>query len=298
MRLVRVGILVSNKKWAHLHERGIFDSRTAVEYVRVRSLADLDRLDVLLSKISDFSNTPLDWVKSSPVMHITPFHTQRVFADRWAIARNCGDAVPVPPTYLIESSEDILTLPRGTQKILKTRIACGPPSAHVMQIVSSTEDGIEFFNHMNLLPLIAQTFIPHTGEFFKCFVIGERRFVFKRLDGLGDGLSGRSRAFSSAELSKAVGARVEDPELLKQIEGILYACKTAMGTDLFGADIVQHAITGALFVVDLNYFPSFSELGNFGPLLDEYCLAHAERCKVHTRDSGIDQTSAVAPDAV
>ena len=113
---------------------------------------------------------------------------------------------------------------------------------------------------------IVQEFIPHE-EFLKIFVIGKEIFVFKRkVERMKDGEITRPKI-------SCVSARevVLSNDLSRRLQMIATSISSIFKFELFGFDVIESG--EQLFVVDVNYFPTFKELGGekFRQLLDQYC---------------------------
>ena len=279
---ITVAVVVSEKKWRVLSTRGVFmfrpQSPFPVRYVFVNSGSELTAVqpDVILSKISDRPDVQRTMLRMGDGAQVASVDAQRVATDRWLIAdriMRCGcGVVHVPHSIRLEGPGDAdRTEPFFHQHgkgIVKPRQACGPADSHHMQIVTTRDEVREFIAQAG--PAVLQAFIPHDSDFIKVFVIGTRVFAFRRssVDGKTTGV------FSSQDIGKSIGGPfpVDDPALLRCIEVITAKCAELFEFSLFGIDLVQDQRDGRLYVVDLNFFPSFSELGDsFGPLLDEYC---------------------------
>jgi inositol-1,3,4-trisphosphate 5/6-kinase/inositol-tetrakisphosphate 1-kinase len=66
-------------------------------------------------------------------------------------------------------------------------------------------------------------------------------------------------------------------EMLSQeeIAPVVTALRHAFGLELFGFDILVSCHSKELFVVDVNYFPSYKEVSNFPSLLAKYLTQRA-----------------------
>ena len=189
--------------------------------------------------------------------------------------------IDFPKTHLISCDSDIC----GVKKFpvfLKTQIACGPSASHLMMIANSAPDVVSFFHSPELThgvtqidhkSIIAQTFLDHE-IFLKVFVVGENVFVFDRKVG----------AMKSGKIFRPIVTIPDHNEhhhdqsiWFSQIQSIARKLSSAFHFDLFGFDVIES--NKKLFVVDVNFFPTFKELGGFGfrKLLDSYCQTLVRR---------------------
>lgn len=264
-----MAVIVSDKKWATLSARHVFDFRGLVRYSRVISSTDFERVspDLVLAKISDSPEWRGELSGYDGSTQVASVKSQLVVHDRWLTYERLKDRVRLPETRYIESEEE--TEFNG-KVILKTSRACGPAQSHLMLITESRDKAFEFFDSVKE-PIVIQAFIPHDKFFLKVFVIGDKVFAFRR-DSVD---SDTSDPFSSQDIGKTSKDQVipiEDPELLSTIREISRKCVETLEFSLMGLDFIQESESQDLYLVDVNYFPTFSELGaQLGPLLDEFC---------------------------
>lgn len=259
--MYRVGVYVSDKKWKEMTSRGVFTSSDAIQYIRMSDNIADESLDYILSKF-----TAIDSVPKSPRLRVV-FNQQKIFHDRYSLITELGAGeVPVPATSLCSDKFSCDSLMRKYGKaIMKTRKACGSPETHWMRIVDSV-DHIRTFTD----EYICQQFIPHKSDFFKIFVIHNHFFGFTRKS-----VDMNVGEFSSQELTKTNFGNIE---IDYKFEGIIQETCAITKSNLLSIDIVVHESTGQLFVVDVNYFPTYKELGSYLPrLVDEYCLQSINR---------------------
>lgn len=264
-----MAVIVSDKKWATLSARHMFDSRGPVRYSRVTSLTDLERVspDLVLAKISDSPAWRGELSGYDGAAQVASVESQLVVHDRWQTYEGLKNRVKLPETRYVESEEEIEF---NGKVILKTSRACGHPQSHLMLITESGDKAVEFYNSLKE-PIIIQKFVPHDRFFLKVFVIGDQVFAFRR-DSVNSNIT---ESFSSQHIGKARKDQVipiVDPELMSHIREISRICVETLEFSLMGLDFIQESESQELYLVDVNYFPTFSELGaQVGPLLDEFC---------------------------
>ncbi len=282
-----VGVLVPPKKQALW--MGILENDESSEGQQVKYLFGEDGVeaaDIVLSKVSDFcceSNPVLEILDkkklNAPV--ITLVEHQRMVADRFTMMHkiaSSGLGIRTPITFAIPSEASAVFSVSSPKWIVKPRAACGPAWTHRMAIVSSPAQVEEIiFTSSSGFPFacefVLQELIPHNGWFLKIFVIGTDIFAFRRrsIDG------SENNVFSASDLKFlddccGVFELPVSPELRRIAESL----SQVFQFDLFGADIVPSS-DGELFVVDVNYFPTYAELGSRRKkLLDEYLVGKAK----------------------
>ena len=272
MRIV-VGFVVSDKKLRHLTDRGFFNpSSDSVEYVAVTSGENLDRFDLVISKIhSEIDPDFFAQIEGNP-RHAAPFRVQKLFQDRYAMIQTMwkGSKAQSPDSALISAGDwDIVSafLLEHERVILKPRAACGTPDSHDLCIASSLLE-VKWFIEKRSGEFILQQFVDHDETFFKIFVIGSNISIFRR----------KSIGSNSAQFNSQGGVFSESLDGLgditraqqSELELIATEITSMFSTSLLGIDVVRG--NSRFFVVDINYFPSYNELGPmFRTLMDRYC---------------------------
>lgn len=101
------------------------------------------------------------------------------------------------------------------------------------------------------LPMLAQQFIPGTGDDLKVYVVGEQVFAVRK-------------PFSSKSFrSTGVPCEVTPP-----VRDIALRCGRAFGLGLYGLDIIEGP--DGPVVVDLNYSPGYRGVPEVAPLIASY----------------------------
>lgn len=160
--------------------------------------------------------------------------------------------VPVPETWLAE---------RPIQ--LAPALADGP--LVVKPLHGSQGRGVQMVRHLEELleignpgePVIAQRYQPGDGKDRKLYCMGSEMFGIKR--------QWPARTYEQKQ--------GEPFTLTPELEGIALAVGEAIGTDLFGLDIVIDR--GQPYVVDVNPFPGFKGVGDAAVRLAGYIYAAA-----------------------
>ena len=272
---IHVALIISDKKRNTFETNNVFDSLTSdVEYTFLKRPSDLIvPPDLIISKLSDVD---LEWERVladewKHIPHATSTSAQRVVRDRWLTFRKLGECtVDVADTILIQSSEpvpDDLKYPM----ILKTRIACGPSGSHLVMIATTRED-VEKYRSDPVIrsvgdSIIAQQFFPHR-KFFKLFCFGDKVFVYER-EVMGDMQTGE--VFKPAIQSSSVSTNGVGLPETSELISVAQKVQSVFELNLFGIDVIQSG--SKLIVVDVNYFPTYKELGGaeFRVLLDQFC---------------------------
>ncbi|ETV94054.1 hypothetical protein H310_12088 [Aphanomyces invadans] len=238
-----------------------------------------------------------DFVALSPnVPFIDPLESVRVLTDRVAV---CKMLTSVPgslfhlPRYVVldstASKDKVLSQIRSgifpLPVLAKSLEACGTDASHVMKVISRLED-IEAID-VSMAPIMLQEYVNHGGRLFKGYVLGDDILVSERTS-LPD-LSGSMTAVefntqspfpTTADFhgplsssSSGTAAPLNDPATLwtealdKSVQAIGRAIQATTNLSLFGFDVIMASNTNELMVVDVNYFPSFKEMLNFGSVL-------------------------------
>lgn len=271
--MVRVALVVPPKKRDQMAKRGFFDKRNSgIQYIAITKEDDLDAIldnppDLVISKI--YQDTPiglLEYLNSLDIrMHPITESAQSVFRDRYEMIRTIwkGKKAESPDSALIDQPivDDYLIeafLTEHEHVIVKPRLASGPSYSHNMCISSSLRVVKEFA--LKNYPVIVQQFVPHNGLFVKAFVIDNHVSLCVRQSVKDDQIDSE---FNSQSLFKETKnddsfIAIRREELLSHVAELVNLFKVP----LLGIDFVIHSHTGYIYVVDINYFPSYTELGS------------------------------------
>ena len=270
--------MISEKKRKTLEQLGFFDANdTSVTYTLL-SLDQLDAasdLDLIISKVSDFSSPDkLEAMArmTSTIPHMTSMESQRIVADRWIMYQRLVEGgIPIPETRLIQSKNDIC--PLSYPVILKTRVACGPSHSHLIMIATSNQHVEQFLVHPDIgssnQVAVAQSYLQHE-QFLKIFVIDGNVFIFERRIKMDAGFGELFRPTVVVDEKENVEIYESHPHH-EQLSQMALKIQNIFHLNLFGFDVI--CLDNNVFVVDVNYFPTYSELGGKGlrQLIDAYC---------------------------
>jgi glutathione synthase/RimK-type ligase-like ATP-grasp enzyme len=107
-----------------------------------------------------------------------------------------------------------------------------------------------------LSPVVAQEFLPGTGEDLKVYVIGDQVFAVRK------------------QFSEDSFAQPGRPtKVSSEVRRIALACGEALGLGLYGIDLIESP--DGPVVVDLNYFPGYKGVPNTGPMIADYIHGYA-----------------------
>ena len=146
-----------------------------------------------------------------------------------------------------------------------------------------------------MLFLVLQEFINHSGKLFKGYVLGDLINVAERrsLPNLQAGATQvhfntqeqypttqdfhPTDATASSPTAAPVSA-VADPATARRDQSEVFAAVRAIGgrirkelnLSLFGFDVIVSDATQELYVIDVNYFPSYKELSDFSEVLRQH----------------------------
>jgi hypothetical protein len=267
---MKVGVVVSRKKEVQLGARGIGPERTGIQYFFLHSVEELKAVspDIILSKICEELDPNLIAACSAYRQLIDP-SLQSIFSDRFSLHDKIRAICNVPDSILVESTVDMLEIYNFITKhgrvILKPRIAAGPLSAHNMAICESLKDVQSHPGDGNFL---LQRLVPHEDYFLKVFLVGEYASVHvrKSID------ANKVGAFNSQGLFSSTSHVNVSDNVQRNAKKVASRISAHLRVYLLGVDIVVDSQTNQLLVVDVNYFPSFSEIGeNFLNQLDRFC---------------------------
>lgn len=177
--------------------------------------------------------------------------------------------------------------------ICKPDIACGTPTSHNMVVVVSPSGFT-----MVTQPCIVQQYIDHDDNFFKVYVIGndimyyqrpstpnltnstaisssklksiffDSRCMYPKLkDFMEIDNDNNSNNYDKVDYNEDDNSRdhdhnrgIPDPT---QIAAAANALKAEFNLTLFGFDVIRDNKMNELFVIDVNFFPSYKEVADF-----------------------------------
>ena len=270
--------MISEKKRKTLEQLGFFDADYSTVTYSLPSLDQLDAAsdaDLIISKISDCSSPEkLEAIAqmTSTIPHMTSMESQRMVADRWSMYQRLDESgIPIPETRLIQSNNDIC--PLSFPVILKTRVACGPSHSHLMMIATSNQHVEQFLIHPEIgfsnEVAVAQSYLQHE-KFLKIFVIDGNIFIFERRIKMDAELGELFRPTVVVDGEDNVEIYESHPQH-EQLSQMALKIQNIFHLNLFGFDVI--CLDNNVFVVDVNYFPTYAELGGkrLRQLIDAYC---------------------------
>lgn len=274
---MKIAVIVSEKKERQLGGK-FAQKNPKVEYTFIHSVDELLNYhpDFVLSKIAKGVDPILvNHLVSYTHTHIVHPALQEIFTDRIAFIDSIKGICSVPSYLAFNNSTDpelIAAFVKTHGKvILKPATACGDETAHIMRVCDTLRD-VESFS-ANGKSILMQEFVPHEGFFLKLFVIGNHVSLYVResLENpvMGETFNSQGRLFSTpSPASVSEDIQAEAIEIAKRIS-------ERLRVPLLGVDIVLRTPSissdaDKLMVVDVNYFPTYSEVGDhFIPLLDQ-----------------------------
>ncbi|CAN0920831.1 Inositol 1,3,4-trisphosphate 5/6-kinase 4 [Linum grandiflorum] len=157
--------------------------------------------------------------------------------------------------------------------IVKPQVACGVADAHSMAIVFKSED---FKNLSVPLPAVAQEYVNHSSTLLKVYVIGKKVFyAVKRSVPNADILTKMAEKNGNGPLLfdslKSLPISPDNGDSCRSnldhfdIELVTEAAHwltRKLDLTVFGFDVVVEEVSNEHVIVDVNYFPSFKEVGD------------------------------------
>jgi glutathione synthase/RimK-type ligase-like ATP-grasp enzyme len=275
-----VGVVVSAKKETELTNRGLFYTLEGetLQFVPIRTVNDLNHWipKIVLSKIT--ANIDPDLVHAlenrSNIRHVCNAELQKVFTDRWAVIEKIweGQCTFAPDSALITSAEDGIAeafLREHEKVILKPESASGPKESHNMCIASTVSEVKKFLSSHS--PAIIQQLVPHKDSFVKVFVIGDRIDIFVRKS-LGTNLETGKSFNTQGMFNQPAETESLSPRIVDGLKVVAKEVTKLFQTALLGIDIVLETGCDKPIIVDVNFFPTYRELGaEFKSALSKYC---------------------------
>eukprot|EP00999_Lentomonas_sp_LEN2_P000090 NODE_1088_length_1019_cov_92.687220_g1043_i0.p1 GENE.NODE_1088_length_1019_cov_92.687220_g1043_i0~~NODE_1088_length_1019_cov_92.687220_g1043_i0.p1 ORF type:complete len:297 (-),score=45.80 NODE_1088_length_1019_cov_92.687220_g1043_i0:13-903(-) len=184
------------------------------------------------------------------------------------------DGVPVPSSVFWDCGDPPSTAHMKYPLLCKPVGACGTRATHDMMIVDNAKNLKEVAAHIPL-PLVIQEFLPHSNVVWKVYVIGQRSWVFPRE-------SVAQKPVNTVFNSQEKGGKPEatDPPPAADVEQIVKHTVAALGLELLGLDLI-FTPSRELFVVDVNYLPSYTEVPDKFKELLQYMRDRSQRQKLN-----------------
>lgn len=265
---------------------------------------NVEKLSAVARVLDDLAAMPHTLVLEPP-HRVQPLLFRHHTAAEIATARlrNPRDGSPVTtPPYIVlhaatgpAAAAEVASL--QFPLVCKRLISCGVPRSHEMAIVRSAEAFASgaVARAMQLGDrdaVLAQQFVAHSGVIHKVYVLGAHVFVQQRpsirLPERGDEAgvvcfasqhvptefdAAAWRAFNervglgAAPVWRDAAQVAHEGGVTSESMGSLAAqLRAQLGLDLFGFDVVVEEHTARLFLVDINYFPSYKGVPDFPAL--------------------------------
>jgi len=229
--------------------------------------------------------------KQKSCICLDPFQNVNVVINRIStleVLENCfrkyGEGMPRPPKYIVvyafEKVDDIKKRVRESSMryplICKPLKACGTQGSHNMLVVLD-EASLEAVS----VPIVIQEYYNHNETLFKVSVVGEVVQVKVRtsLPNLPDNLHGSltfdsQKPYPTVEDFGAKGQSAQpsfpNPSLpYLYIRKAAHYLREAFSLTLFGFDLIVSCDTNEVFIIDVNYFPSFRDFVAFPGALNK-----------------------------
>ena len=221
-----------------------------------------------------------------PQAHWAPFDTRYGDTDPDVLVARTDATIPWPDAVRRSGMRYPL--------VVKRRIACGPRSSHDLALVFDA-DGLQTLlsSHAPQCTVsgtetssfaddevFVQAYVPHGEVMFKAYVIGDTRRVSLHARGTLPVPDGHERGYlvlNTYEFGKRAAtcpgaaapatvhgrkadASVPSRHLQAAAASLAQAVVERIGVTLFGMDMLCGMRDHALYVVDINYFPSFKEV--------------------------------------
>ncbi|CEG49891.1 inositol-tetrakisphosphate 1-kinase-like [Plasmopara halstedii] len=165
--------------------------------------------------------------------------------------------------------------------ICKSVEACATDRSHMMSVIAKREDlrYVEF-------PTLYQEFINHSNRLFKGYVIGdtinvaERRSLPNIVAGSAQQVHFNTQQDYPTELDfqshvdESAQTNINDgmtqQEIFEAVQAIGSELRDELELTLFGFDVIVAEGSMGFYVIDVNYFPSYQELNDFGGMLRKH----------------------------
>ncbi|HEV2751894.1 MAG TPA: hypothetical protein VGV12_15340 [Gemmatimonadales bacterium] len=187
---------------------------------------------------------------------VNPYPVSAALRDKIVASRILqGAGVPIPPTYVASTLEELVPLLADGPLVVKPYQGAGGHDV----CVAATADELARAQTRDHAPLFAQRYLRSDGRDRKIYAIGDRLFGVKKV-------------FPRETEAERQG---EPFTLTPELRAIALRCGRAFGIDLYGVDIIES--DGRPYVVDMSSIPGYKGVPDAPRLLAEYFYAAAER---------------------
>jgi glutathione synthase/RimK-type ligase-like ATP-grasp enzyme len=247
-----VCILVSKKKARDLSEK--IKSLIVLDASNTEDLMKAQQFPWIISKVPGF--------EEFPERQIVSFESQRLIQSRIETSRALEKVVKVPEYFAAHPKSLAKVKLEENLYVVKTDDSFGSPSTHKMLVTNEISKVKDFFEKSSAdAVLFFQKFIDHDTFVYKVFVVGDDVSVYLR--GSIDPVQGESGFDSQSDIFKRPYLGSVPEFDLAIIKNYAAAIEKELNLGLFGFDVVKSKSTNDLYVVDVNYFPSFKEVPDF-----------------------------------
>ncbi|CAC5366030.1 ITPK1 [Mytilus coruscus] len=177
--------------------------------------------------------------------------------------------------------------------ICKPIVAQGNNDSHLMSIIFD-ENGLKDIQP----PCVAQSFINHNAVLYKVYIVGDKQFIVEKPS--VKNLSPKSQAtikFDASKLnrSNSLTEWVQDKTRFTpdndRIKEICFIIQRQVKMDLFGIDVIIDCDNGRHAVIDINAFPGYEDVDNFGEVLCNH-LINLMSCVETVSDDAVQYSDA------
>eukprot|EP00761_Pharyngomonas_kirbyi_P000724 gb/GECH01000724.1/.p1 GENE.gb/GECH01000724.1/~~gb/GECH01000724.1/.p1 ORF type:complete len:333 (+),score=87.82 gb/GECH01000724.1/:1-999(+) len=211
-----------------------------------------------------------------------------------SISNDSNFDLHIPEYVMIDQNDDVERIINNHQinfpLLCKTSIAVGEAASHQMAVVFSVgqlrqiqngEDGTgaSYPPHERVAtPFMAQELINHDGTLNKIYTIRHYTKNIRKpsLKNMDPSLYSAPLLFYSqdplpSDLRPDPATPLADPPEPERLEQIASALREKLGLDLIGIDLIRDSDSGRLYVIDVNYLPSYQGVDNaFGRILEYF----------------------------
>eukprot|EP00002_Diphylleia_rotans_P038648 TRINITY_DN8827_c0_g1_i2.p1 TRINITY_DN8827_c0_g1~~TRINITY_DN8827_c0_g1_i2.p1 ORF type:complete len:323 (-),score=54.34 TRINITY_DN8827_c0_g1_i2:37-1005(-) len=316
MALPRVAFLIPPKKQK---KQEVLAFCSALEAVQIhnffldpdRPYEDQPHFDILIHKATDlvqekeFNKEAQDryhrlesYIESRPsLLVLDPIRCLTFAISRELTAQtlsSClqGDLIASLPYSRIDTDQDDLVTLMSEAGIsfpiiCKSVLACGPQHSHLMAVVTKP---VSVSDIPVSKPFIVQPFVNHGGKILKVYVMSDYSSVIEKksipdLD-CSQGpaiLPFNSQSFSDATFEELRLQKASTNVSLENRENAIQLLSNAIqkhtSMSIFGYDCIYDFAKNRIYIVDLNYFPSFNGVPERENRLTEWLL---NKWRVHS----------------
>eukprot|EP00697_Spironema_sp_BW2_P014492 gnl/Spiro4/4937_TR2461_c0_g1_i1.p1 gnl/Spiro4/4937_TR2461_c0_g1~~gnl/Spiro4/4937_TR2461_c0_g1_i1.p1 ORF type:complete len:410 (-),score=66.35 gnl/Spiro4/4937_TR2461_c0_g1_i1:138-1367(-) len=232
--------------------------------------------------------------KYPTIVVVDPLSRLEVLTDRQVMATklrtaNLPEHVKIPEDWYIDlgapdatSEDEKLRLIRDTNivfpTICKPIMACSVPGSHDIHICMTETHLARLTGRQQV-----QRFYNHKGVIFKCYVIGDfittnHKSSVRNLSREDKSLTGAlrfdSQVMSDERLFPPIKHTVQPiPDSI--VRDSVKAIEAALDISMFGVDFIVDEESGDIFVIDINYFPGYTNVANLEKtMLDHLLFVH------------------------